>query len=63
MDRRIFGLEPVACQDREYDPELMEVVEVVADAGRPPGTVVEVVRPGYLWRGKVFRFAQVKVAR
>ena len=58
-----FGLEPVACQDREYDPELMEVVEVVADAGRPPGTVVEVVRPGYLWRGKVFRFAQVKVAR
>jgi molecular chaperone GrpE len=41
----------------------MEVVEVVADADRPPGTVVEEVRVGYTWRGKVFRFAQVKVAR
>jgi molecular chaperone GrpE len=58
-----FGLERVACQDRPFDPELMEVVEVVGDAGRPSGTVVEEVRPGYLWRGKVFRFAQVKVAR
>jgi molecular chaperone GrpE len=58
-----FGLEPIACQDRAFDPELMEVVEVVGDSGRPPGSVVEEVRPGYLWRGKVFRFAQVKVAR
>jgi molecular chaperone GrpE len=58
-----FGLEPIACQDRPFDPERMEVVEVVGGSGRPSGTVVEEVRPGYLWRGKVFRFAQVKVAR
>ena len=58
-----FGLERVACHDSPFDPELMEVVEVVGDAGRPSGAVVEEVRPGYLWRGKVFRFAQVKVAR
>jgi molecular chaperone GrpE len=58
-----FGLEPIACQDRPFDPERMEVVEVVGDSGRPTGTVVEEVRPGYLWRGKMFRFAQVRVAR
>jgi molecular chaperone GrpE (heat shock protein) len=40
----------------------MEVVEVVPDGGRA-GQVVEEVRRGYLWRGRVFRYAQVKVAR
>jgi molecular chaperone GrpE (heat shock protein) len=41
----------------------MEVVEVVGNAGRTSGTVVEVVRPGYRLNGQLFRFAQVKVAR
>lgn len=54
-----FGLEPIPAA--AFDPELMEVVEVVE--GGPPGAVVEVVRAGYRWRGRVFRFAQVKVAR
>jgi molecular chaperone GrpE len=56
-------LEPLSCTGEDFDPELMEVVEVVGDTGLPSGTVVEDVRPGYLWRGKLFRFAQVKVAR
>ena len=57
-----FGLEPIAAT--AFDPELMEVVEVVEVVeGGTPGAVVEVVRAGYRWRGKVFRFAQVKVAR
>ena len=54
-----FGLEPIG--GAAFDPELMEVVEVVE--GCTPGVVVEVVRAGYRWRGRVFRFAQVKVAR
>jgi molecular chaperone GrpE len=56
-------LELIACTGEEFDPDLMEVVEVVDDPDQPSGTVVEEVRPGYLWRGKVLRFAQVKVAR
>ena len=56
-------LEPLSCTGEIFDPETMEAVEVVGDSGLPPGTVVEEVRPGYRWRGKVFRFAQVKVAR
>lgn len=58
-----FGLEPVECVGRPFDPELMEVVEAADGDGRPSGTVVEEVRRGYRWNGKPFRFAQVKVAR
>ncbi|MBI1917737.1 MAG: nucleotide exchange factor GrpE, partial [Planctomycetes bacterium] len=46
-----------------FDPERMEVLEAVANTGRPPAEVIEEVRRGYLWRGRVFRFAQVRVAR
>lgn len=58
-----FGLEPIDCLGRPFDPELMEVVEVADAPGRPGGTVVEEVRRGYRWDGKPFRPAQVKVAR
>jgi molecular chaperone GrpE len=57
------GLEPIAAVGRPFDPERMEVLEVVADSGRPSGEVVGEVRRGYLWRGRVFRFAQVRVAK
>jgi len=56
-------LEPVDCRGEPFDPETMEAVEVVGETGQRAGTVIETVLPGYLWRGKVFRFAQVKVAR
>ena len=56
-------LEPQPCVGEPFDPETMEAVEVVGDTDHPSGTVLEEVRPGYLWRGKAFRFAQVKVAR
>lgn len=58
-----FGLEPIDCVGRPFDPELMEVVEAVGGTDKPSGTVVDVVRQGYRLNGQVFRFAQVKVAR
>jgi molecular chaperone GrpE len=57
------GLEPIPCVGQVFDPEQMEVVATATDQGRAPGKVVEEVRRGYLWRGRVFRFAQVSVAR
>ncbi|MDR1964125.1 MAG: nucleotide exchange factor GrpE [Planctomycetaceae bacterium] len=44
------------------DPETMRVVATVESETVEPGCVVEVVRAGYLWRGKPFRFADVRAA-
>jgi molecular chaperone GrpE len=65
LDRalRQHGLEPMACVGQPFDPERMEVVEAVAGNGRAPGEVVAEVRRGYLWNGRIFRFAQVSVAK
>jgi molecular chaperone GrpE len=57
------GLEAITALGESFDPELMEVVEAVADSGRPAGEVLQEVRRGYLWRGRVFRYTQVRVAR
>lgn len=57
------GLVPISCIGEAFDPETMEVVEVVHAPGRSASEVVEELRRGYLWQGRVFRFAQVKVAR
>jgi len=48
------------CLGRRVDPAEMTVVELVDDPEADPETVVEEVRPGYLWRGKVIRFAEVR---
>jgi molecular chaperone GrpE len=65
VDRAIeqAGLEPITAVGEPFDPELMEVVEVAGDTGRPAGEVVEELRRGYLRGDVVFRYAQVKVAR
>ena len=39
------------------------VVEAVAGSDRPGGEVLDEVRRGYLWKGRIFRFAQVRVAK
>ncbi len=57
------GLEPIEAVGRPFDPEFMEVVEAVSDSGCPSGEVLGEVRRGYLWRGRVFRYAQVRVAK
>lgn len=50
----------IECVGRQVDPLLMTVVEVVNDPLRPPGLVVDQIRPGYYWRDKVIRFAEVR---
>jgi molecular chaperone GrpE len=60
---RQHGLEAIPTAGQRFDPEQMEVVEAVGNSGRPSGEVVEEVRRGYLWNGRVFRYAQVRVAK
>ncbi len=65
LDRALLlhGLEPIPCVGEPFDPELMEVAEVVRDPGRQDTAVLDEVRRGYRWRGRLFRYAQVRVVR
>jgi molecular chaperone GrpE len=60
---RQHGLDAIPTTGERFDPERMEVVEAVLDSGRLTGEVIEEVRRGYLWNGRVFRYAQVRVAK
>jgi molecular chaperone GrpE len=60
---RQHGLEAIPTAGERFDPERMEVLEAVADSGRPFGEILSEVRRGYLWNGRVFRYAQVRVAK
>jgi molecular chaperone GrpE len=60
---RRMGLEAVPTLAQPFDPETMEALEVVTDSSCPAGSVVDEVRRGYTWRGKVLRAAQVRVAK
>ncbi len=54
------GVERVETADRRVDPSTMTVVELVDRPGVEPETVIEEVRPGYCWNGRVIRFAEVR---
>jgi molecular chaperone GrpE len=55
------GLEAMNLNDQPFDPSLADAVlhEPGDDGGEP--IVSEVLRTGYLWKGKVLRAAMVKV--
>jgi molecular chaperone GrpE len=57
------GVEPMMTLGEAFDPETMEAVEVVHQPGRAGTLVIEEVRRGYRRQGRLFRYAQVKVAR
>jgi molecular chaperone GrpE len=57
------GLEPVSAAGQPFDPERMEAVEAVSDSQHPAGRVIDEVQRGYLWNGRVFRYAKVRVAK
>ncbi len=59
---RRLDVHEIACHGELFDPTLMRAVEVAEAAAAPPGTVLEVFRPGYTSNGRVLRFAEVKVA-
>ncbi len=56
-------LEHIPCAGAPFDPETMEVADVVRDPRRTTTEVIEELRPGYRWRGRLLRYAQVRVAR
>jgi molecular chaperone GrpE len=58
-----FDVREIACEGQPFDPKSMHAVDVEETDQEAEGTVVEVYRAGYEWKGEVHRPAQVKVAR
>jgi molecular chaperone GrpE len=56
-------IERLACAGQSVDSARMRVVELVEAPGVPPETVVDEIRPGYVWRGIVVRYAEVRATR
>jgi molecular chaperone GrpE len=56
------GLEEIAAECEQFDPFRHEVVAKEIAKKHPENTVIEVLRKGYLLRGKVIRPAMVKIA-
>ena len=54
------GIKEIAAQDKEFDPETMDAVEIIPGA---KNKVKEVVMKGYLLNDKVLRPAKVKVGQ
>ena len=55
------GLELVGEVGESFDPEHHDAVSHVTAGEHAEMSVVEILRPGYLWRGRVLRPAMVKV--
>lgn len=63
QELRKQGLSRVETVGRRVDPTCMTVVDVVDDPNLPPETVVDELRPGYLWRETVIRCAEVRAVK
>ena len=56
-----LGLEEINVVGKEFDPHQAEAVDVIA--GDKDNIIVEILRKGYMFEGKILRIAQVKVSR
>ncbi|MDR1978808.1 MAG: nucleotide exchange factor GrpE [Synergistaceae bacterium] len=58
-----FSLSPVIDAGSPFDPERHEACAALCNLTRPEDSVLEIVRPGFLLKGKVLRYATVVVNR
>lgn len=57
------GVKPISPMGEKFDPNFHQAMFEVPDSGRPHGTVVQVVQPGYAIGDRVLRPAMVGVAK
>jgi molecular chaperone GrpE len=58
----VHGVLPFESVGTPFNPAVHEAVTMARHEGREPGTVVEELRCGYLWKNELLRPAQVRVA-
>jgi len=57
------GIERIDAVGQPVDPEQMVVIDMVEVDGGAPGLVYDEVRRGYLWKGRLLRYAEVRATR
>jgi len=57
------GVKPIAADGQRFDPHLHQAIAEVPAEGAEPGTVVNVVQPGYTIGERLLRPAMVTVAK
>jgi molecular chaperone GrpE len=57
------GVKPIDTADGKFDPNLHQAIAEVPGLGRPAGSIVDVVQPGYRIGERLLRPAMVTVAR
>jgi len=55
-------IRPMETKGKMFTPEFHEAVALKHDKRHRPGTIIDEVRKGYLWKGELLRAAQVRVA-
>ena len=58
-----YEIEEIDCKDKPFDPNTMEAVMVEEKEGVEPDMVIDVLQKGYTYKGKVIRYAMVKVSK
>jgi molecular chaperone GrpE (heat shock protein) len=58
-----FSLSPIVDEGDFFDPERHEACAALCNRARPEDSVLKIVRPGFLLKGKVLRCATVVVNR
>ena len=57
-----IGVKEIDCQDKEFDPNLMDAIMTEHVDGIDPNYVLVVLQKGYTYKDKVIRHAFVKVS-
>ena len=58
-----IGVEKIKTVGEKFDPHFHEAVETVEQEDKEAGTIVEELKPGYTFNGKLLRPASVKIVK
>jgi len=57
------GAEQMKCLGKKFDPNFHEAVQVLEKKDAKPGIVIEEIKKGYTFQGRVLRPARVKITK
>lgn len=58
-----IGVERVNAAGEKFDPNMHEAVETTEDEGKEEGLIVQELKPGYRFNGKLIRPAMVRIVK